>query len=133
MSIVAFDHVAIPIENTEAMLDFYRALGFTVRDQKRPDRYSVHLPNQKLNFHGPSVWRDRAFTLRGPAARPGCGDFCFVWAGTLEELRQALQRADVAVEEGPVARVGGRSGGTADGMSVYVRDPDANLLEFIVY
>ena len=76
---------------------------------------------------------DPAFTLRAPAARPGCGDFCFVWQGPLEALLAALRRAGAAVEAGPVERVGGRDHGRAKGTSVYTRDPDGNLLEFIVY
>ena len=133
MSVVAFDHVAIPIENIDAMLSFYGTLGFEVRYQKPPFFYSVHFGDQKINFHGPEVWHSPTFSLRGQAAQPGCGDFCFVWAGSLDSLQQALQLAGIAVEEGPVARLGGRSKGHAEGMSVYVRDPDSNLLEFIVY
>jgi catechol 2,3-dioxygenase-like lactoylglutathione lyase family enzyme len=132
VSIVAFDHVAIPIEHVDAMLSFYGALGFEVRARGGPF-YSVHFGDQKINFHGPEVWRSPSFTLRGPAAQPGCGDFCFVWAGALESLRGTLQNAGVSIEDGPVARMGGRRGGKVEGISVYVRDPDRNLLEFIVY
>ena len=77
--------------------------------------------------------RTRAFTLRGPTAQPGCGDFCFVWSGALPALLDALANAGAEIEEGPVERVGGRAGGRAKGTSVYTRDPDRNLLEFIVY
>jgi catechol 2,3-dioxygenase-like lactoylglutathione lyase family enzyme len=132
MSIVALDHVAIPIGRVDAMLSFYRALGFEVRDRGGPF-YSVHFGDQKINFHGPEVWRSPTFTLRGRAAQPGCGDLCFVWAGALESLRGTLQDAGVAIEDGPVARMGGRHGGKVEGISIYVRDPDRNLLEFIVY
>ena len=133
MSVAAFDHVAIPIENAEAMVAFYRSLGFVVDDDKAPHFYSVHFGDQKINLHGPEVWRSASFTLRGPTAQPGCGDFCFVWSGTADSLRAVLDRAGCAIEEGPVSRAGGRDGGKAEGTSVYVRDPDANLLEFILY
>ncbi len=133
MGVSAFDHVAIPIENVDEMLSFYRALGFTVQESRPPYFYAICFGDQKINLHGPEVWKSQTFSLRGPAARPGCGDFCFVWDGTLETLQQMLERAVVAVEEGPVSRVGGRGGGSREGTSIYVRDPDANLLEFIVY
>ena len=133
MSIAAFDHAAIPIEHIDAMLAFYRALGFEVRELRHPLFWSVHFGEQKIHFHGPEVWRSPGFTLRGRSARPGCGDFCFVWDGSLDALQERLRRAGVAIEEGPVARVGGRDSGRTEGASVYVRDPDANLLEFIVY
>ena len=70
------------------------------------------------------------FTLRGPTAEPGCGDFCFVWDASTVELAEMLARLDVPVVEGPVDRVGGRG---RTGRSTYIRDPDGNLLEFIVY
>jgi catechol 2,3-dioxygenase-like lactoylglutathione lyase family enzyme len=56
-----------------------------------------------------------------------------VWAGTQDALREALQAAGAAIEVGPVERVGGRDAGRAKGQSIYTRDPDHNLLEFIVY
>ena len=132
MGIQSFDHVAIPIQNTDAMLSFYRSLGFVVTDDRAPF-YSVHFGAQKINFHGPQAWQDRNFTLRGPTAKPGCGDFCFVWQGSLQSLKDMLNQAETEIVEGPVERIGGRDGGRAKGTSLYVRDPDSNLLEFIIY
>ena len=71
--------------------------------------------------------------MRGPAAQPGCGDFCFVWAGSAAALDAALRLAGASVVEGPVERIGGRERGHAKARSLYVRDPDANLLEFMIY
>jgi catechol 2,3-dioxygenase-like lactoylglutathione lyase family enzyme len=64
---------------------------------------------------------------------PGCGDFCFVWEGSVESLRTTLDQAGAKIIEGPIERQGGRDGGRAKGTSLYVRDPDSNLLEFIIY
>jgi catechol 2,3-dioxygenase-like lactoylglutathione lyase family enzyme len=131
MGIRAFDHVAIPVQKVEEMLAFYRALGFRVSGQ--PPFYAANLGDQKINFHAPVAWQSERFTLRGPAAQPGCGDFCFVWDGSLEALKTLLSQVGAQIEEGPVERVGGRNSGQATGLSIYVRDPDSNLLEFIVY
>ncbi len=131
MTIRSFDHVAIPIENTDAMLAFYRALGFGVNE--REHFYSVHFGDQKINFHAPARWQSGRFTLRGPTAVPGCGDFCFVWEGSVESLRAMLDQAGATIIEGPIERQGGRDGGRAKGTSLYVRDPDSNLLEFMIY
>jgi catechol 2,3-dioxygenase-like lactoylglutathione lyase family enzyme len=138
MTVTGFDHVAIPTARPEEMLRFYRALGFSApapedwRAQSAPF-FSIQFGENKINVHAPALWQNPAFTLRGPTAQPGCGDFCFVWSGTVAELKAALQRAGAAIEEGPVERVGGRSSGRAKGTSIYTRDPDDNLLEFIVY
>jgi len=126
-----FDHVAAPMRNSAAMVRFYRALGFRVNEGERI--CSVHFGDQKINFHRPALWQSDGFTLRAPSARPPCGDFCFVWDGSADALTAQLDRAGAKVIEGPVAREGGRAGGTATGTSWYVRDPDGNLLEFIVY
>ena len=126
-----FDHVAAPMRNTDAMVHFYRALGFKVKEGARI--CSAHFGDHKINFHRPALWQSGAFTLRASAARPPCGDFCFVWDGTTEALNAQLDRVGAKVIEGPVKRQGGRDGGTATGTSWYVHDPDGNLLEFIIY
>lgn len=126
--IQGFDHVALPMEHTEEMLAFYRGLGLRVVENA--NACSVYIGSQMIYFHRPAHWQDKAFTLRAPAAKPPCGDLCFVWDGTPESLKAMLDRAKVKPVEGPVERQGGR--GRA-GSSVYVRDPDGNLLEFMIY
>ncbi len=123
-----FDHVALPMQNTEAMVTFYRALGF--QTSETANAVSVYIGDQMINFHRPAHWQDATFTLRAPAAKPPCGDLCFVWDGTAVSLKAMLEHAGAKVEEGPVDRAGGRR---KTGSSVYVRDPDRNLLEFMIY
>jgi catechol 2,3-dioxygenase-like lactoylglutathione lyase family enzyme len=127
-TIRGFDHVALPMQNTEAMLAFYRALGCQIAEN--PQACSVYIGDQMINFHRPILWQRETFTLRAPAAKPPCGDLCFVWDGTPEALKATLDRTGAKVEEGPVARQGGRKKAAS---SVYVRDPDGNLLEFMIY
>ena len=123
-----FDHVAVPMQNTEAMTTFYRALGLQLTET--PTAVSVYIGDQMINFHRPARWQNPADTLRAPAARPPCGDFCVVWDGTLDALKATLDRAGAKLELGPVERAGGRR---TNGTSLYVRDPDGNLLEFMIY
>jgi catechol 2,3-dioxygenase-like lactoylglutathione lyase family enzyme len=126
--IEGIDHVSLPMQDVDAMVGFYRALGFEVEAQKAV--VCVRAGQQMINFHRPELWPREAFTLRAPAAVPPCGDLCFVWGGTVDTLRGRLQEHGIAIEEGPVERAGGRR---ANGTSVYVRDPDGNLLEFMTY
>ena len=123
-----FDHVALPMQNTDAMIAFYRSLGLQVAENAQA--VSVYIGTQMINFHRPAAWQRETFTLRAPAAKPPCGDLCFVWDGTPDALKAMLARVGAKIEEGPVARQGGRR---AAGSSVYVRDPDGNLLEFMIY
>jgi len=134
MAVSGFDHVALPTSRPEKMIEFYGRLGFVVPQidewRKAPmPFFSVCFGNQKINFHTPSMWQNPDFQLRGSSAAPGCGDLCFVWDGDLRSLEAMLEGARAAIVVGPVELQGGRGEGT----SVYVHDPDENLLEFIVY
>ena len=116
------------MQNVDAMLAFYRGLGFAIVENSV--MVSVYIGPSMINFHRPATWQRESFTLRAPAAKPPCGDLCVVWAGTAEQVKAWLDGAGVKVTEGPVARQGGRR---KNASSVYVRDPDGNLLEFLIY
>jgi catechol 2,3-dioxygenase-like lactoylglutathione lyase family enzyme len=128
VSIAGFDHVSLPMRDTSAMVAFYRSLGLDVAEN--PYVVSVYAGGQMINLHRPEIWQRDGFTLRAPAAQPPCGDLCFVWEGSADELHALLDDVGAAIEEGPVAREGGRR---AAATSVYTRDPDGNLLEFMIY
>jgi catechol 2,3-dioxygenase-like lactoylglutathione lyase family enzyme len=123
-----FDHVALPMQNPEAMAAFYRSLGLPTAETTH--LLQVYVGDQMINFHRPPVWQREDFMLRAPAARPPCGDLCFVWDGSAESLKKVVEHAGAEIIEGPVERQGGRQ---AAGSSVYLRDPDGNLLEFMIY
>ena len=127
-AIGSFDHVSLPMQNTDAMVAFYRSLGLTVAEH--PHVVSVYVGKQMINLHRPSVWQREEFSLRAPAATPPCGDLCFVWDGDSASLHSLLDEAGAEIIEGPVAREGGRR---AAASSVYTRDPDGNLVEFMIY
>ncbi len=134
MPISGFDHVALPTSRPEEMIAFYGRLGFLVPDlaewkKSEMPFFSVRFADQKINFHTPAMWQNPQFELRGPSSEPGCGDLCFVWEGGSASLERALKVAEISIIAGPFELQGGRGKGT----SVYIRDPEANLLEFIVY
>jgi catechol 2,3-dioxygenase-like lactoylglutathione lyase family enzyme len=126
--VTGFDHVSLPMQHTDAMIAFYSSLGFDVVERKAV--VSVYAGEQMINFHRPELWPNERFTLRAPAAQPPCGDLCFVWSGPVASLRAHLDGIGAVIEEGPVGREGGRR---ASATSIYIRDPDGNLLEFMVY
>jgi catechol 2,3-dioxygenase-like lactoylglutathione lyase family enzyme len=122
---VTLDHVVIAVSDWEASNPFYRDV-VGVELIVRGAGYAYRLGTQQLNVHGPGmdphpVARDRV--------RPGNSDLCFVWAGPIEEAVAHLEQQGVAIEDGPVDRSGARDAGR----SVYFRDPDGSLLEFISY
>ena len=61
-----YDHVALPMLNTDVMVAFYRKLGFEMRENV--NAVSVYIGRSMINFHRPTRWQDSKFTLRAPAA-----------------------------------------------------------------
>jgi catechol 2,3-dioxygenase-like lactoylglutathione lyase family enzyme len=118
------DHVVIAVSDWEASNAFYRdVLGAEV--VARGAGFAYRFGSQQLNVHGPGldpqpVARDRV--------RPGNSDLCFVWDGPGTPAEH-LRAHGVEIELGPVTRHGARG----EGESVYFRDPDGTLLEFIAY
>lgn len=120
------DHLVIAASDWERSNAFYRdVLGAELVELDR-GRWAYRFGEQQLNVHGPgSTPSPRA---REPV-RPGNSDLCFVWAGPIDDAMRHLAKTGVEVEEGPTTRPGAKGAGT----SVYFRDPDGTLLEFISY
>lgn len=122
---VKLDHCVIHVSNWESSNTFYRdVLGAEL--VPRESGWSYRFEDKQLNLHGPGV--SPAPVAKLPV-QPGNSDLCFEWPGPIDEAREHLERHGVEVEMGPVERSGARGTGT----SVYFRDPDGSLLEFISY
>jgi catechol 2,3-dioxygenase-like lactoylglutathione lyase family enzyme len=125
MPIVKLDHCVIHVSDWEISNTFYRdVLGAEL--VPRESGWSYRFGDEQLNLHGPGV--SSAPVAKLPV-QPGNSDLCFEWPGPIDEAREHLERNGVEVEMGPVERSGARGSGT----SVYFRDPDGSLLEFISY
>jgi catechol 2,3-dioxygenase-like lactoylglutathione lyase family enzyme len=135
MPVAAIDHAAIPTADAERFLAFYKRLGFGFHNEDRWRRGESRIFSLRVGDHNMVNVHPEGFVadLRGRQAVPGCGDLCFVWDGSVDDVLAMLASADVEPLAGPVRRVGGRAGGTGRSTSVYIHDPDGNLLEFMVY
>ena len=140
MGVTGIDHIALPTADAERFLEFYKGLGFGTlgeddwRSGRRP-LFSITFGDNKINVHPPGLraaMAGRPEYIVGDTATPGCGDVCFVWDGGIDSVLSLLAERGIPLVTGPVAREGGR-GGNGTGISVYVRDPDGNLVEFISY
>jgi catechol 2,3-dioxygenase-like lactoylglutathione lyase family enzyme len=123
---VKFDHCVVHISDFERSNPFYRdVLGAEVI--RRGTRgWAYRFGDAQLNLHGPGV---TAEPLARIPVQPGNSDLCFEWKGPIEDAVAHLRRHGVEIELGPVPRNGARD----RGVSVYFRDPDGSLLEFISY
>ena len=134
MATVSIDHIAMPTANAERLIQFYKRLGFNINDEEEwragsARIFSIQIGDSKINVHPEGFTAD----LRGPTATPGCGDICFVWDGAAEECKNWLESVGVEIIRGPGPRKGARAGGALPAVSMYARDPDDNLLEWMVY
>jgi catechol 2,3-dioxygenase-like lactoylglutathione lyase family enzyme len=122
------DHAVIAVTDWERSTRFYRdVLGADVVPHGEPPRIAYRIGDTQLNVHGPGV--DVSDNVARLPVQPGNSDISFEWPGPIEEAREHLRRHGVSIETGPVARIGARG----EGVSVYFRDPDGSLLEFISY
>jgi catechol 2,3-dioxygenase-like lactoylglutathione lyase family enzyme len=118
------DHVVLTTRDLQGCIRFYvEVLGMKL--EKFGERLALRFGTQKLNLH---EW-GREFTPRAHVAAPGTLDLCFISSIPLDQVVARLNQHGIPILDGPVAKTG------AQGpiRSVYVRDPDLNLVEISVY
>ncbi len=120
------DHLVLTTHDAEACIDFYtRVLGIRldrfIGGTPPVERLAFTFGNQKINLHV----RGREFEPKAHLPVPGALDLCFIASLPLEEVITRLNAAAWPIIEGPVLR----TGATGKIRSVYVRDPDLNLIE----
>lgn len=124
---IRLDHVVIAVSDWHRSTESYRAAVAAEVIDRGSGRVYFRIGDTQFNVHGPGLFPD-SNVARHPV-RPGNSDICFRWRGPISEAVRHLREHGVSIETGPVARPGAGGGGT----SVYFRDPDGSLLEFISY
>ncbi len=120
------DHLVLTTANETACIDFYtRVLGMTLESfvggTPPVERTAFKFGNQKINLH----IRGAEFEPKAHLPVPGALDLCFIASVPLQQVIERLEREHWPIVEGPVPR----TGATQKIRSVYVRDPDLNLIE----
>jgi len=119
------DHLVLTTRDLDACVDFYtRVLGMT-RETFGAGRIALRFGNQKINLHV----QGKEIDPKADVPMPGSLDLCFIATISLAEVQRHLRAHDGAIVEGPVTR----TGAVGPIRSVYVRDPDRNLVEIAVY
>ena len=121
MTLEKLDHLVLPVSDIDAIATFYTTcLGM----EKRifgDDRVALHFGDQKINLH-PAGWD---YEPKARVSIAGSADLCFIVSERVESLQTKLVQLGVEIIEGPVVR----TGATGPLCSIYIRDPDGNLIE----
>ena len=121
LKIDRIDHLVLTVRDIDYSCDFYtRVLGMRVVTFAG-ERKALAFGQHKINLHQ----LGKEFEPKAEHPTPGSADICFITETPLDEVVTHLQKCSVPIEEGPIERTG------AQGpiLSVYLRDPDGNLLE----
>jgi catechol 2,3-dioxygenase-like lactoylglutathione lyase family enzyme len=122
------DHIVLTTRDKDACIRFYTGvLGMKLERFRTPteERLALRFGSQKINLH---EW-GREFSPRAHVAVPGSLDLCFIAGIPLDAVMARLKESGIPLVEGPVTK----TGASGPIRSVYVRDPDLNLVEISVY
>ena len=119
--LASVDHIVLTTADLERCLEFYtRVLGMTV-ERYGKGRIALKFGPHKFNVHPPGF--EASIKARVPT--PGSLDLCFLADRPLDQVIAHLNACRIEIEEGPDIRTGARF----QIRSVYIRDPDGNLIE----
>lgn len=123
-AVASLDHLVLTVTDIDASVAFYKMMGMRVETFCPADgskRTALTFGSQKINLHRSGS----EFEPKAALARPGTADLCFLSDAPLDEWVAHLEASGLTVIEGPVLR----TGATGPLRSLYLQDPDGNLIE----
>jgi catechol 2,3-dioxygenase-like lactoylglutathione lyase family enzyme len=125
MLISHLDHLVLTVRDIDKTKDFYCSVLGMEAETFAQGRQALKFGNQKINLHE----LGSEFSPRAQIATPGSADLCFISEISLSEITAGLIERGIDIIEGPVKR----TGATGSIESIYLRDPDSNLIEIANY
>ena len=117
------DHIVITTSNIEKCLEFYESIGF--KSKVSSERYEIFAGDFKINIH----IEGKELSPHAQNVKVGSADICFEINGNIDAFKKNLENKLLIIELGIVERVGVNG----SMKSIYLRDPDGNLIEFCSY
>ena len=121
MNITSIDHIVLTVEDIERTVSFYRDVLGMEKEEFGEGRIALVFGGQKINLHQAGA----EFEPKADRPMPGSADICFLTEWPVVDWSDKLRREGIDVIEGPVDRTGARG----PIYSIYLRDPDGNLVE----
>jgi catechol 2,3-dioxygenase-like lactoylglutathione lyase family enzyme len=119
------DHLVLTVSDPAASIAFYTGVLGMTEQTFRGGRKALAFGSSKINLHEAG----KEFEPKAEHPTAGSADLCFIAVDSLDQIVAQLQACGVAIEEGPVTRTGAQG----SIISVYIRDPDRNLIELSNY
>ncbi|MEC1503684.1 VOC family protein [Bacillus sonorensis] len=119
------DHFVLTVKNLQETINFYTCVLGMEEETFGSGRKALRFGNQKINLHEAG----NEFDPKAKHPLPGSADLCFISDETIDHIIGHLSKNNVSIEEGPVRR----TGALGPIVSVYMRDPDQNLIEISQY
>ncbi|RUS82593.1 hypothetical protein EGW08_009667 [Elysia chlorotica] len=123
--IAGLDHLVLTVQDLDKTVEFYTKVLGMEATTFRGGRKALNFGEQKINLHE----KGNEFNPKAEVPTPGSADLCFITPTGLDDVQEHLHKCNVPVIEGPVERTGAVGGIR----SVYIRDPDGNLIEISNY
>jgi len=125
MQIKSLDHLVLTVADIEVTCQFYSTiLGMQVISFNK-GRKALRFGNQKINLHQ----KGHEYEPKAKYPTPGSADLCLITENPLDAVIEELKQNNISIEQGPIAK----HGALGDIESVYIRDPDQNLIEISNY
>jgi len=124
INILTLDHIVLTVKNIDKTVEFYEKLGMK-KEIFSDNKVALKYSNQKINLHK----LGSEFEPKAKNVKEGSADLCFIIKQNLEEVIIYLEKQRIKIEQGIVQKTG------ANGKirSIYLRDPDSNLIELSNY
>ena len=126
--LASLDHLVLTVSDIQTTVAFYQnVLGMQAESFSPADgssRWALRFGAQKINLHPAG----QEFDPKANTPTPGSADLCFLTTASLEDWIEHLETLSIAILEGPIAR----TGASGPILSLYIRDPDQNLIEISI-